>query len=324
MNRATCLVLGVLVGVVGSWTGPAPAQEYPARPIRLIVPFAAGGGSDSIARIMSQRLGQIIGQPIVVENRPGAGATIGADVVVKAAPDGYTVLFGTPGVQITNPFLMKRLPYDPVHDFAPISPVGIVPNVLVVHPSVPAKSVKELIALAKAKPGTLNFSSSGVGASSHLAGELFKSMAGVEITHVPYKGTGPSLQDLLSGTIQMAIDSINVLLPHIKSGGLRALGVSTLERNQSLPDLPTISETLPGFEAAAFVYITGRAGTPRPIIERLNKAINATLKEPEVRERLLTLGFTAAGGTPEELDARIKSETVKWKKVIEAAGLKPE
>jgi tripartite-type tricarboxylate transporter receptor subunit TctC len=324
MNRLTRVGLAVLLGVLGGWAGTVPAQEFPSRPVRLIVPFSPGGGSDSIARIMSQRLGQLLGQPIVVENRPGAGATIGADVVAKAAPDGYTVLFGTPGVQITNPFLMKKLPYDHLTDFAPIAPLGTVPNVLVVHPSVPAKSVKELIALAKAKPGTLNFSSSGIGASSHLAGELFKSMAGVEITHVPYKGTGPSLQDLLSGTIQMAIDSVNVLLPHIKAGSLRGLAVSSLERNHSLPDLPTISETLPGFEATAFVYITGRAGTPRPTIDRLSKEINATLKDAEVRERLLGLGFTPTGGTPEDLDAKIKSESAKWKKVIEASGAKPE
>lgn len=324
MYRVRTLAIVVCCALLGLWAGAALAQQYPSRPIRLIVPFAPGGGSDGIARIVGQRVSQTIGQPVVVENKPGAGATIGADVVAKAAPDGYTILFGTPGVQITNPYLMKKLPYDHVNDFAPIAPVGVVPNVLVVHPSIPARSVRELIDLAKARPGTINFSSSGVGASSHLAGELFKSMAGIQITHVPYKGTGQSMQDLLSGTIQMAIDSINVMLPHIRAGSLRALAVSTLERNPALPDLPTIAETLPGFEATAFVYITGRAGTPRPVIDRLSKEFNAALTHPEVRDRLLGLGLVASGGTPEDVETRIRSESAKWKKVIEASGAKPE
>jgi tripartite-type tricarboxylate transporter receptor subunit TctC len=325
MTRSIRIGLVAIAGLLlVAPVGIARAQSYPARPIKLVVPFAPGGGSDSIARIVAQRVAQTIGQPIVVENRAGAGATIGGDAVAKSAPDGYTLLFATPGVQITNQYLMKKLPYDPVHDFSSVALVGWVPNVLVVHPSVPAKTVKELIELAKAKPNTLNFSSSGVGASSHLAGELFKSMAGIQITHVAYKGTGPSIQDLLAGTVQMAIDSINVLLPHIKSGGLRALAVSTPERNPALPDLPAIAETLPGFDATALVYVTAPAKTPRPIIDRVNREVSAALKSPEVRDRLLSLGFTAHASTPEELDARIKSETAKWKKVIESAGIKPE
>jgi tripartite-type tricarboxylate transporter receptor subunit TctC len=305
-------------------TAPALAQTYPNRPVRLIVPFAPGGASDAIARIISPKLQERLGQPVVVENKGGAGATIGADAVAKAQPDGYTLLYGTPGVQTTNPFLMKKLPYDAANDFAPIVSLVVVPNVLVVHPSVPAKSVKELIGLAKAKPGTLNFSSSGVGASSHLAGELFKSMAGVQITHIAYKGSGPAMQDLLAGNVQMAIDSVSVVLPHIKAGTLRALAVSVPEKSPVLPDLPTIAETLPGFDAAAFNYITAPARTPRPIIERLNKEINAVIAMPEIRDRLLSFGVTTVGGTPEQLDARIKSETAKWKKVIEAAGVRPE
>ena len=323
MNRRTFVtILGG--GGVALAVRPALAQTYPARAITLIVPFAPGGGSDNIARIMVPRLSQGLGQPIIVENRPGAGATIGANVAAKAAPDGYTLLFATPGVQITNQFLMKKLPYDPIADFASVSAVGVVPNLLGVHPSLPVKSVRELIEYAKSKPGTVNFSSSGVGASSHLAGELFRSMAGLQITHVPYKGTGQSMQDLLSGTIQMAIDSINVMLPHVKGGALRALAVSTLERNPTLPDLPTIAETLPGFEATAFVWITAPRGTPRPIIDRVSREVNAALKHPEVRDRLLGLGFVGFGSTPEELDARIRAETVKWRKVIESAGIKPE
>jgi len=314
----------LLLGAVCGQTGVAVAQTYPTRPIQLIVPFPPGGGADVVARIVAPRLSQALGQSMVVDNRPGAGATIGANVVAKAAPDGYTLLYVTPGVQLTNPFLMSKLPYDAANDFTPIIPLVVVPNVLVVHPSVPVKTVKDLIELAKAKPGTLNYSSSGIGASSHLSGELFKQMTGTQIVHVAYKGSGPALQDLLGGTIQLAFDSVNVVLPHIKSGALRALAVTTPERSPALPDLPTVGDTLPGFDAAAFNYISGPRGTPRPVVERLNREFNAALKVPEVRERLQGLGVMLLGGTPEQLDARIKSETAKWKKVIEVSGARAE
>ena len=294
------------------------------RPIRLIVPFAPGGAADVVARIISVPLGERLGKIVLVDNRPGGGATMGADVVAKAQPDGYTLLYGTPGPQIINPYLMKKLPYDPVKDFAPITRIGVVPSVFVVPASVPAKSVKELIALAKAQPGKINFASAGIGASSHLAGELFKTMAGIDIVHVPYKGTGPALQDLLGGNVQMAIDSLSVYLPHIKSGALRVLAVSTAERSPLLPDVPPIGDTLRGFDAAPMNYIAARAGTPPPIIERLNKEINALLKMPNVRDRLLGLGITAVGSTPGELDAEIRREQAKWKKVIEISGARAE
>jgi tripartite-type tricarboxylate transporter receptor subunit TctC len=318
------VVLLLLLAVGAAGPAVVAAQSYPVKPVTLVVPFAPGGGADVVARIMSPHLSQALGQPVVVENRPGAGATIGANTVAKAAPDGYTLLYVTPGVQLTNPYLMKKLPYDPVNDFAPVIPLVVVPNVLVVHPSLPVKTVKDLIELAKAKPGTLNFSSSGVGASSHLSGELFKQMTGTAITHVAYKGTGASIQDLLSGTVQLAIESVNVMLPHIKSGALRAVAVSTLERSPVLPDLPTIADTLPGFDAAAFNYISAPARTPRPVIDRLNKELNAVLAVPEVRERFLSLGVTTIGGTPEDLDARIKRESAKWKRVIEQSGARAE
>ena len=303
--------------------GTSAAQQYPERSIRFIVPFPPGGGSDIVARTISERMGRLLGQQVIVENKPGAGATIGADFVAKSAPDGYTLLYGTPGPQTVNPYLMKSLPYDPVNDFAPITGLVVIPNLLVVYPGVPAKTVKELIELAKAQPGKINFASSGIGASSHLSGELLKATAGIQIVHVPYKGSGPSVQDVLGGNIQMAIDSINVYLPHVKSGRVRALAVSTLQRSPLLPDLPTIAETLPGFDAYAMNYVTARAGTPRPIIERLNRDINAVLQAPDIRERLVGMGAIVTGGTPEQLDQVIKTESQKWKKIIEISGATP-
>jgi tripartite-type tricarboxylate transporter receptor subunit TctC len=302
----------------------AAEQSYPTRPIRLIVPFPPGGAADAVARIVATPLADRLGKVVIVDNRPGGGATIGADIVAKAQPDGYTLLYGTPGPQITNPYLMKKLPYDPDKDFAPITRIAVVPSVLVIHPSVPAKSVKELVAVAKARPGKINFASSGIGASSHLAGELFKMMAGIDIVHVPYKGSGPALQDLLAGNAQMTIDSLSVYLPHIKSGALRALAMATAERSSLLPDVPPIADTLKGFNASPMNYISTRAGTPRPIVDRLNGEINAVLKSPDVRDRLVSLGITAQGSTPEELAAEIKREQAVWKKVIEISGAKAE
>jgi len=324
MNRSFSIGRALLVLALGLASGSGLGQQYPDRPVRFIVPFAPGGGADVVARIVGERLARQLGQSVVVENKPGAGATIGADFVAKSAPDGYTLLYGTPGPQIINPYLMKKLPYDPVHDFAPISRLVVIANILVVHPSVPAKSVKELIELAKKQPGKIYFGSAGIGASSHLSGELFRTAAGIQITHVPYKGTGAALQDLLAGNIQMAIDSIPVYLPYLKSGALRALAVSTLERSPILPELPTIADTLPGFDAYAMNYVTARAGTPRPIIDRLNRDINAVLKMPDIRERLLGMGATPTGSTPEELEQVIRSESEKWKKVIEISGAKAE
>jgi tripartite-type tricarboxylate transporter receptor subunit TctC len=302
----------------------AAEQSYPTRPIRLIVPFPPGGAADAVARIVATPLADRLGKVVIVDNRPGGGATIGADIVAKAQPDGYTLLYGTPGPQITNPYLMKKLPYDPDKDFAPITRIAVVPSVLVIHPSVPAKSVKELVAVAKARPGKINFASSGIGASSHLAGELFKMMAGIDIVHVPYKGSGPALQDLLAGNAQMTIDSLSVYLPHIKSGALRALAMATAERSPLLPDVPPIADTLKGFNASPMNYISARAGTPRQIVDRLNAEINAVLKSPDVRDRLVSLGITAQGSTPEELASEIKHEQAVWKKVIEISGAKAE
>jgi len=324
MKRTEALAQFLLFAALALFVGSSSGQQFPERPVRLIVPFAAGGAADIVARAVGERLGKQLGQTVLVENKPGAGATIGADFVAKSAPDGYTLLYGTPGPQIVNPYLMKKLPYDPLNDFAPITQLVVIPNMLVVHPGVPARSVKELIELAKSQPGKINYGSAGIGASSHLSGELFRTAAGIQIVHVPYKGTGAALQDLLAGNIQMAIDSITVFMPYLKSGTLRALAVSSLERSPLYPDLPVIADTLPGFDAYAMNYITTSAGTPRPIIEKLNRDINAVLKMPDLRERLISMGATPTGGTPEELARVIKTESEKWRKVIEISGAKPE
>ena len=298
-------------------TQASPAQTWPSSPIRLVVPFAPGGGADLMARILADPLSKRLGQPIVIENKPGAGATLGADFVAKAQPDGYTLLWTTPGPQITNPYLMPKLPYDPFKDFTAIATAVTAVNVLVVTPSLPVKSVSELIAYAKANPGKLNFSSSGIGASSHLSGELFKMMAGIDIVHVAYRGSGPALQDLLAGNVQMSIDTVAVLLPHIQAGTLRALGVATIERNPSLPDLPPIADTLPGFDGSSINYINGPAGMPQPVVGRLNREINAVLSDPDVRKRMEIAGFTPIVESQTALVTRIAQEQDKWKKVIE-------
>ena len=315
MFVAKALQLGA--AMVALTAGAAFAQTYPSQQIRLLVPFAAGGGSDILARIVAEPLSKRLGQNILVENRPGGGATIAADMVAKAPPDGYTWLFTTAGPQITNPYLMAKLPYDPFKDFAPVAMLAQSVNVLVVHPSVPAKNVSELIAYAKVNPGKLNFSSSGIGASSHLAGELFKQVTEVNIVHVPYRGTGPSTTDLLAGNVHMAIDSAATLLPHIKSGGLRALGFATLDRQPAMPELGTIADTIPGFDGSSINYITVPAGTPQPIIYRLNQEIKVVLSDPGIAKRMTDLAIAPIIETPAQLATRISQEQQKWKRVIE-------
>jgi tripartite-type tricarboxylate transporter receptor subunit TctC len=318
-SLATTFGIGVLVALAAALglAGAASAQDYPKQPIRLIVPFAPGGGADLMARVLGEPLAKRLGQPVVIENKPGAGATIGADLVAKAPPDGYTLLFVTPGPQITNPYLLPKLPYDPNKDFTPVAMLVLAVNVLVVTPSLPVKNVAELIAYAKANPGKINFSSSGVGSSSHLSGELFKQMAGINIVHVGYRGSGPSIADLLSGNVQMSIDTVSTMLPHIQSGGMRALAVATSERNPTLPDLPPIADTLPGFDGSSINYISAPAGTPQPIVEKLNREINAVLSDPDVQQRMVTAGLTGVIETPAALGERIKREQTKWKRVIE-------
>jgi len=312
--------LGLLLAAAaaGAW-----AQGYPARPIRIVVPFPAGGATDILAREAAQKLTEVWGQPVIVDNRPGAGGNIGSELVARAAPDGYTLEMGTVGTHAINASLYAKMPYDHVRDFAPVILVASVPNVLVVNPALPVNSVQELIAYAKANPGKLNFASSGSGTSIHLSGELFKVMAGVQMTHIPYKGSAPALQDLIGGQVQLMFDNLPPSLPQIKGGKLRALAVTSAVRAPALPDVPTVAEAgLPGFEASSWFGILAPAGTPPEIIAKLNAEIAKWLASPEAKEKMLALGANAAGGSPEDFARHIAAETAKWQKVVKASGAK--
>jgi tripartite-type tricarboxylate transporter receptor subunit TctC len=303
----------------------AAADVYPARPIRFVVAFPPGGGTDIIARSIAQKLAERLAQQVVVDNRPGAGGNIGTDIVAKSAPDGYTMLMGSAGPLAINASLFASMPFDPVRDLAPVTLAASTPNVLVVHPSLRAATVKELIALAKARPGEINFASSGHGTPAHLAGELFNSMAGVKLVHVPYKGAAPALADLLGGQVQLMFSTMPPALPHVKDGKLRALAVTSAKRSPAAPELPTVDEAaLPGFEANTWHGVVVPAGTPAAIVARLNREIVAILHLPEVVERLSGQGAEALGSTPEEFAAYIRSESVKWAKVVRDSGAKAE
>lgn len=299
------------------------ADEYPSKSIRLVVPFAPGGGSDITARVVAQKLGEALGQPVVVDNRPGAGGNLGTDQVAKAPPDGYTLVLGVIGPISINVSLFSNLPYDPERDLAPITKAVSVTNILVVNPKLNVRTVAELIALAKSRPDTMNFASGGAGTAGHLAGELFKSMAGVKITHIPYKGSGPALNDLIGGQVDMFFDNMPAAWPHVQAGRLQALGVATAQRSSAAPQLPTIAESgLPGFQAENWYGFLAPAGTPKPIIERLNKEIVRILNTPDVKEKLASLGAEVVGNSPEQFAKEIRDEIPKWRKVIEASGAK--
>jgi tripartite-type tricarboxylate transporter receptor subunit TctC len=323
MKKASMLLIVVTL-LVGVGIQPLFAAEYPTRPIRMIVPFPPGGGNDLLARSISQPLSQLIGQQVVVDNRGGAGGQIGAELAATAAPDGYTIFLGSIGNLTFLPVLQARLPYEPVRDFAPVTLLATSPFILVVNPTVPAKSVKELIALAKAQPGKLNYGSSGSGSSLHMTGELFKLATGTDITHVPYKGTAPALIDLLSGQVQMLFSTMPSVVPHVKSGKLRGLGVSSVKRSEAVPDVPTIAEAVPGFEVLNWQGIVVPKKTPDVIVQKLNRALLEALKSPETIKALANQGLDAAGGTPEQFGALIKSEIDKYGKVAKAANLKLE
>jgi len=319
MMRALLAILAGIALIVG--TGPAPAADYPTKPIRLVVPFPPGGTTDILARAVAQKLAETWNQQVIVDNRPGAGGNIGADLVAKAAPDGYTLVMGTVGTHAINPNLYGKMPYDHVKDFAPIILVAGVPNVLVVNPSLPVHSVHELIDYAKANPGKLNFASSGNGTSIHLSGELFKTMAGVQMTHVPYKGSAPALADLMGGQVQLMFDNLPSSLGLIKGGKLRAVAVTSTTRAAALPDVPTIAESgLPGFEASSWFGLLAPAGTPHDVVAKLNGVVAAWLATPEAKDKLLAQGAIAAGGSPEAFAKHIESETSKWAKVVKASG----
>jgi tripartite-type tricarboxylate transporter receptor subunit TctC len=319
--RSLVAALAAAVAALFPALAAAQAPAYPTRPIRLDVPFPAGGTTDILAREVAKRLTDAWGQAVVVDNRPGAGGNIGSELVAKSAPDGYTLLMGTVGTHAINPGLYAKMPYDHVKDFAPVILVAGVPNVLVVNPAVPATSVQELIAYAKANPGKLNFASSGSGTSIHLSGELFKVMAGVQMMHVPYKGSSPALQDLVGGQVQLMFDNLPSSLALIRAGKLRALAVTSAMRAAALPDVPTIAEAgLPGFEASSWFGVLAPAGTPPAIVAKLNAEVAGWLASPEAKDKLLAQGAIAAGGSPEDFARHIDAETAKWAKVVKASG----
>ena len=320
MTRCTLMVSLVLIGMSAQC---APAQDYPARTIRLVVPSTPGGTSDILARILAPKLSEALGQQVVVDNRAGASTVIGVALAAKSAPDGYTIVI-TPAALATNPSMFIKLPFDTLRDLAPISRLVEGPSMLIVHPSVPAKNVKELIALAKAKPGSLIVASSGKGTVPHLAHELFRIMAGVDMPQVLYKGTGQGMISVISGELALFYASPIAVMPLINAGKLRGLGVSTTARLQALPEVPTIAETLPGYEATQWFGILAPAGTPRPIIYRLNRELARALRAQDLNARLVADGMVVVASTPDEFARHIKSDMEKWAKVIQAAGIKPE
>jgi tripartite-type tricarboxylate transporter receptor subunit TctC len=316
----TAVTLALVAGLCG-----AQPSDFPAKPVRFVIGFTPGGPSDILARAVGQKLAERWSQQVVVENRPGAGGNLAAEVVAKSAPDGHTWLLGNNSILATNHALYKKLPYDPVKDFAPVALVAVQPNILVVHPDVPAKSVAELIEVLKKSPGKLNYASSGAGAAAHLAGELFKTMAGVDIVHVPYKGAQPALNDVIAGHAQLMFATSASVIPFIKAGRLRALAVTTAQRSPSVPELPTISEAgLPGFEATTWHGVVVPAATPTALVQKLNQDINAALKEKDLSERLAGLGAEVLTGTPRDFADYIAREIPKWTKVVKDSGARAD
>ena len=299
-------------------------QGYPARAVRLVVPSAPGGGTDITARIMAPKFSEYFGQQVVVENRAGAATMIGGEVVARSAPDGYTLLMGISTLAI-NAAMYKKVAYDALKDFAPIAQVVTLSNVLVTHPSLPARNVKELVAFAKPRPGQINFASAGVGTNPHLSMELFLSLAGLKMMHVPYKGSGQGIVDVIAGHVPVMMPAVPTALTYIKNGRLRPLGVSGAKRSQAAPDIPTIAEAgIAGYEATQWFGILAPAGTPRAIVDRWHRETVRALKDPEVRDRLVADGADPVGSTPEEFAAYLRAETIKWAKVVKAIGIQPE
>ncbi len=319
-RRATAVGLAALLAAFG---GGALAQAWPAKPVRLIVPFPPGGGNDVIARAVAQKLGERLGQAVVVENRAGANGIVGLQALMQAAADGHTIAVGAAGPLAVNPGLYDKLPYDPLKDFAPITNMVNFPLLLVTHPSVAAKNTQELVAQAKAQPGKLHYSSPGSGNSGHLAGELFNTMAGVKTVHVPYKGQGPALTDLIAGQVQMLYSSIPSVLPHVRQGQLNAIAIGSAWRIPSLPEIPTIAESgVPGYEAYSWVGMIAPAGTPREVITRLHREIADILKQKDVAEKLNGQGALPVGDTPEQFATYIKAEIDKWGAVVRSSNIK--
>ena len=321
-TRRLCLAGITGAFVLGLAHAACAQSDYPSRPVKIVVPFAAGGGVDILARVVAQHLGERLGQPVVVENRAGAGGTPGVQFVAQAEPDGYTLVMATTGTHTINPALFSTLPYDPIKGFEPITLVASVPNLLVVNPAVPAQTVKELVALAKAKPGELNFGSFGPGTSNHLSGELLKHLAKLDITHVPYRKAPEGVVDLIEGRIQMLFVNMPLGLPHVKAGKMRALAVSGAQRSAMVPELPTMSEAgVDDFVVESWYGLLAPAGTPKPIISRLHDEVKVVLARPAVQEFFAKQGAETLTSTPAELTAMIKAEIPRWKKIIEISGV---
>ncbi|NTF09659.1 tripartite tricarboxylate transporter substrate binding protein [Agrobacterium rubi] len=320
-NRRGVMALAASVASALTLGGTAQAQGFPERTVTLVVPFAAGGSTDVVGRVIAQKMGDELGQQVIVENIAGAGGNLGADRVARAEPDGYTILMGTVATHALNPLILKTKPYDPEKDFAPISLLVIVPNVLVVNPQLPVNNVAELIALLKAEPDKYAYASSGNGTPLHLSGELFKSMAGVSMQHVPYKGSGPALNDLLGNQVSIMFDNLPSSSGHIKSGTLRALGVTTAERASSFPDVPTIAETVPGYETYTWNALFAPKDTPKEVIDRLNAAAKKALADPSVAARMADFSAKIVGSTPDELKTHVTEEIAKWAPVVKDANV---
>ena len=321
-SKNTFTLVAIALCSAFAFTGAAHAQ-YPTKPIKIVVPFPAGGTTDILARAVAADLQKAFGQAVVVENKAGAGGNIGSDSVAKSSPDGYTLLMGTVGTHAINVSLYPKMPYDAVKDFAPVSLVAGVPNVLVASPSFPVNSVKDLVDAAKKAPDKITFASSGSGTSIHLSGELFKQLAGVQMTHVPYKGSSAALPDVISGQVNVMFDNAPSVIQHIRGGKLKAVAVTSDKRSPALPGVPTIAESgLPGFEASSWFGVLAPAATPKDIVDKLSGAIAKSLQTPEMKERLAGQGAVAVGNTPEQFSAHIKSEIDKWSKVVKASGAK--
>jgi tripartite-type tricarboxylate transporter receptor subunit TctC len=317
----TAVVFSALMLI--SIAGDAFAQTFPTKPIRIVLPFPPGGPTDLYGRIIAEGLKERLGQQVIVDNRPGASGIIGSEMVAKALPDGYTLLLMATHHTI-NPSLYKKLPYDTEKDFTPITLVATNPNILVAHPSLPANTIKELIALAKAKPGQINYASTSIGGGNHLSAELLKSMAGIDLFHIPYKGQAPAMNDLLAGHVTLMFTSVGLMVPHIKAGKLKALAVTSAKRAANLPDVPTIAETLPGYEANSWFGMWGPAGMPKELVTRLNQEIARVLHSPEVKKRFMALDAEPGGNSPEEFAAYQKLEMAKWAKVVKDCGIQLE
>jgi tripartite-type tricarboxylate transporter receptor subunit TctC len=306
------------------WVGGAFAQAYPTKPVRMIVNYPPGGPTDLVGRLTAQYLTEVLGQQVVVENRGGAGGTVGASVVVKSPPDGHTLTLAANGEIAIAPNLYAKLPYDPRRDLAPISRIGASQLLLVVHPSLPVRSVKELVAMARARPGVINFASAGTGSTAHLCAELLKSLAKIDIVHVPYKGAGPALSELMGGQVEMLITGVSSAMPHVKAGKLRALASTGAQRLAIAPDLPVIGETVPGYQANSWYGVLAPAGTPQPIVERLYGELAKMVQRPDLKDRLAGLGIEPEGTAPARFAEQIREEIALWGKVVKAAGVKVE